>query len=1366
MSRTHPPQAAAATDPGRERSNNEDRVLCEPDLGIFAVIDGVGGESAGEVAAETALEVLRARLSRRTTDSARLVREAIALANRQIYERASADARLAGMSCVLTVAVLDGAKVTVGQVGDSRLYTLAPGEIRKVTPDHSPVGAREDAGDLSELEAMRHPRRNEIFRDVGSGPHEPDDARWIDVLEVPFDAGGALLLCSDGLSDMVPSQEILETVESYAASPRAAVRALIERANSAGGRDNVSAVLVEGERFAEAVRRRRDGSARDGGGRAGRAAAATPSPRGAARTAPTSLAPGSGSGSGRSGAAWVRSSAADRLKESFPALLGKSLLVVALLLLAAFAAYHYREPLVRWMESLAGRSPDSRGGAGTAGVLVVGTGDGGFATIGEALAQARPGETIEVAPGQYRERIALRSGVSLVSRTPRGATLLPPPPEPAGTPGTREEPGGGAPRGPPPPGPRPRGAGGRRARGHRERGPRRAPGRVPDRGHAACAARRGHTPRRLRGGGRRGRGHLCHRRRDREPRRRPFDRAHLLRPSQRRPRHRRRRRRRAAAAVEPDLRQRRPPLCPGAGSRGAGGGGAAARRQPHRGQRRPRRRPAGAGTERGGLPLEQLRGGASRAGGAGRCRRRGRHRSCRRRPRARRPHRRRAAGSPRGRARIRWRGPHGGLPRAAEAPMTLPLLGQQQTVGRFEVKDFLGRGAIGDVLLSWDPREERLVALKVVRTAKTDPEMLEAEKNGLSLQAQLAAVAPQVAAVYEQGQDGEFFWVAMEYVAGTDLSEVLARGALPEAQAVEVALELVSMLKVCHEFSAEVGGRRILGIVHGDIKPENIRLQDGDRVRVLDFGIAKHLSQTRRFTVNLFGSLPYTPPERLERGVVDRHSDLWAVGVVLAAMVLGRRPFPGNTPEELEQAIRHGVPPLPLPAGCSPGLSHVVDKSLAFEVSRRYQTAAELEADLLALRDGQPLPQTAAADGSAPDLHATRRTTRPLSPEEVRAAEATRRTDRTDRSEGADQQRAPRLAADGAAAAGLLGLAAAGANELTAAAAVQAVGPPAPAVPAGMPAALPAPRPRRRSRRLLTMLLVVALLAFGVSQLWAWNQAKQLRRDLAEVRPDLDAIAQRYDQVATWSWLSTDLFGVGEELQRSLTASAARILDSYHGDDPTTSQRGWETAYRYLHAAAQLAPRDRGIRARMLYAHAHLDRLASLAARGKGDRQQSLALSKDAVAEFQEASRLDPNWPDPYLGLARIYAYDLFDLDALQKTLDELTRRGYQLGRREKAMLADAFRMRGLALEARGQRAHGTSGETDLLEQARDDLEQAVQTYAEIPGFGAAASNREEAESHLESIQERLSQHPQRHPPGFWERLRRALTRELRRPGG
>jgi tetratricopeptide (TPR) repeat protein len=731
-------------------------------------------------------------------------------------------------------------------------------------------------------------------------------------------------------------------------------------------------------------------------------------------------------------------------------------------------------------------------------------------------------------------------------------------------------------------------------------------------------------------------------------------------------------------------------------------------------------------------------------------------------------------------------------------------LAGQQTVGRFEIRDFLGRGAIGDVLLAWDPRQESCVALKVVRVSKTDPEMLQAEKNGLSLQAQLAAVAPQVAAVYDDGQDGDFFWVAMEYVDGTDLSEVLARGPLPEARAVTIALELVTMLEICHEFSAEVGGRRIFGIVHGDIKPENIRLQAEDRVRVLDFGIAKHLSQTRRFTVNLFGSLPYTPPERLERGVVDRHSDLWAVGVVLAAMVSGRRPFPGNTPEELEQAIRHGVPPLPLPAGSSPGLVQVVDKSLAFEVGRRYQSAGELKSDLEALRDGRPLA-AAAGGGAAADLHATRRTVRPLSPDELHATEATRRTDRPpgaratqggtgasgEMGQASEPAESSRWAGESGAAASSAAIlpepigagagvpspgsaTAAGPGQATAAFVSPAV-PSAQAASAGGTAAAPSPaaavatmsgtappppRRRHRVRRAVALLAALFLLAFAASQLWAWNQAKQLRRELAEVHPDLEAIAQRYSDASSWSLLSPDLFGVGDEILKSLTASGARILDAYHGDDPTASQRGWETAYGAYHTAAQIAPHDRAVRARMLYARAHLDRIASIAQRNQGDRKQALAMSRQAIEEFQEAARIDPGWPDPYLGLARIYAYDMFDLDALQKTLGELGRRGYRIGKRETAMLADAFRMQGLALEARAaQRPHGSDAEIALLRQAREDLEQAIRFYGDISDFAYASGNRQEAEAHLHAVEARLSTF---HQLGFWERLGRTLSREFR----
>jgi len=384
------PLAAAGSDPGRERENNEDRVLCDPERGIYAVIDGVGGESGGEIAAQTAKEILQARLSRRTTEAGRLIREAIALANKQIWEKAQANPALAGMACVLTVAVVDNGQATIGHVGDSRLYLLKAGEIKKITRDHSPVGSREDTGEISEAEAMSHPRRNEIFRDVGSAPHEPDEEGFIDITQIRFEPDAALLICSDGLSDLVTSQAIRSAVEDNAGSPKAAVQALIDAANQAGGKDNVSVVLVEGERFAAAVRKARPGEAHVDG------AVKRPVMRGAGVA-------GSARGAG-GGSRFLRAFV------SRPACLLYGLILGA----AAFAAFG------QGLFQTAIGGPPAPDGA-----LQVG-GEGGIATIAEALAQAKAGQTIEVAPGTYREALQLKTGVALVSQVPRGAVILPP----------------------------------------------------------------------------------------------------------------------------------------------------------------------------------------------------------------------------------------------------------------------------------------------------------------------------------------------------------------------------------------------------------------------------------------------------------------------------------------------------------------------------------------------------------------------------------------------------------------------------------------------------------------------------------------------------------------------------------------------------------------------------------------------------------------------------------------------------------------------------------------------------------------------------------------------------------------------------
>ncbi|HKI01394.1 MAG TPA: serine/threonine-protein kinase [Thermoanaerobaculia bacterium] len=655
-----------------------------------------------------------------------------------------------------------------------------------------------------------------------------------------------------------------------------------------------------------------------------------------------------------------------------------------------------------------------------------------------------------------------------------------------------------------------------------------------------------------------------------------------------------------------------------------------------------------------------------------------------------------------------------------------------QQVGRFEIRDFLGRGGMGDVYLAWDPDTGREVALKVIRANRTDPDMLQAEKNGAALQKQISHVAPQVAAVYEWGQDGEFFWVAMEYVAGTDLAQILTRGPLPEDKASYVAHQLCEMLEACHQFSAEVEGRKFYGIVHGDIKPENLRLQEGERVRVLDFGIAKHLSQTRRFTVNLFGSLPYTPPERLDRGGVDRHSDLWAVGVVLYLMVAGYPPFSGDDPEELEGKIRSGEPPRPLPDGVSPGLKKIIYKSLAFDPARRYPGAAEIRADLEAWNDGKPLPSEAPrpAGPAGEDIGATRRTARPpLDDSGAFRASETRRTDR------------PAVPYDPAL----------GATRRTAEPALVVPPPPPPPPAAAAQAAQilppqppPAPPPTGR-RRLRMQTAGVLLLLVGTfllaSQVWVRKAASEIRRDLAtETSPNLDDLWSRYQKISAFSLPGSGLGDVRTELREALLKSADSILASYHGDSPVTTEKGWQKAHDRLKAALDLNYRDKETRAKMVYSRAHLDRIESQTLRSRGQKDPARQKVRAAVEEFRDAAKLAPDWPDPYLGLARVYAYEQFDLKSLEESLSELERHGYPMGRREKAMLADGYRMRAKELLAQANRARGTDEETELLESARDHFTQAIGLYREAGSFAQARENMQDAANQLRGILDRLEE--------------------------
>jgi PPM family protein phosphatase len=242
-------RSGVASHPGLLRSKNEDRVFVDDSSGVFLVVDGMGGRAAGELAAHTAAEVIPKHLENSDGDIPERVRQAITTANNEIFRLAQERDECRGMACVLTLAVAHDDQITLGHVGDSRLYLAWNGTLRKLTSDHSPVGELEDRGELTELAAMEHPRRNEVFRDVGSRPRDAHDEEFIQIKSFPFRPGAAILLCTDGLSDMLTSAEISSIVERYSEDPAITARELVDAANQMGGKDNVSVVFVAGPEF-------------------------------------------------------------------------------------------------------------------------------------------------------------------------------------------------------------------------------------------------------------------------------------------------------------------------------------------------------------------------------------------------------------------------------------------------------------------------------------------------------------------------------------------------------------------------------------------------------------------------------------------------------------------------------------------------------------------------------------------------------------------------------------------------------------------------------------------------------------------------------------------------------------------------------------------------------------------------------------------------------------------------------------------------------------------------------------------------------------------------------------------------------------
>jgi len=244
------------TDTGRVRGNNEDTFVAQPTAGnrliLAGVIDGVGGYNGGEVAAAIARDEVINELGNVQDDIIAGMITAIRQASRKIYQRRQQEKELDSMACVTTLAIADveNNQFYYAHVGDTRLYLLRDGSLVKISKDHSFVGFLEDSGRLSESAAMSHPKRNEINKALGFDTLIETDDEYIETGKSPFLPGDVLLLCSDGLTDMVDKNTMTDILTQNGSLEDKAQK-LIAAANNNGGHDNITVVLVQNSKVAQ-----------------------------------------------------------------------------------------------------------------------------------------------------------------------------------------------------------------------------------------------------------------------------------------------------------------------------------------------------------------------------------------------------------------------------------------------------------------------------------------------------------------------------------------------------------------------------------------------------------------------------------------------------------------------------------------------------------------------------------------------------------------------------------------------------------------------------------------------------------------------------------------------------------------------------------------------------------------------------------------------------------------------------------------------------------------------------------------------------------------------------------------------------------
>ena len=242
-------EVATATHPGMVRSHNEDSIAADADIGLAVLADGMGGYNAGEVASGIAVELIRTEVKSALAGgkggelngagAETLIAEHAVRANAAIYQAAQSQPQYSGMGTTLVVALWHDNQMSVGHIGDSRLYRLRGENFEQVTRDHSLLQEQIDSGMITKDQARHSQNKNLVTRAVGIDPQVEAEVHTYTV-----EQGDIYLLCSDGLSDMVSDEDMQLTLSSLQTNLSLAAQQLVQQANDNGGRDNVSVILV------------------------------------------------------------------------------------------------------------------------------------------------------------------------------------------------------------------------------------------------------------------------------------------------------------------------------------------------------------------------------------------------------------------------------------------------------------------------------------------------------------------------------------------------------------------------------------------------------------------------------------------------------------------------------------------------------------------------------------------------------------------------------------------------------------------------------------------------------------------------------------------------------------------------------------------------------------------------------------------------------------------------------------------------------------------------------------------------------------------------------------------------------------------